>query len=268
MPKKLTGTGTHRGFGFVDFLTKQDAKVRPGFLPPSLSFLGHFAKEATRHLNRCGCPYPPPADVGFLFSPCNPANLYDVLGREDPGFCVGGRGSSGCRLLQVRQQAWETVWRVWRGAGGWCSVRRPPDSPVGTPGVTSIPTSSHWCRGLLFCARFRSGQAGAAVYKHGCRATWRELFFSKQGGLSGFGAWRTGVLSPHALSPTAERGRGYVTQGSFSCVCGRWAVAPSPWAPSVSPCHSPPAPTLACHPLRAQCSGGAAHTEGWHAPCL
>ena len=27
LPKKLGGTGTHRGFGFVDFLTKQDAKV-------------------------------------------------------------------------------------------------------------------------------------------------------------------------------------------------------------------------------------------------
>ncbi|XP_046496592.1 probable RNA-binding protein 19 [Equus quagga] len=26
LPKKLTGTGSHRGFGFVDFLTKQDAK--------------------------------------------------------------------------------------------------------------------------------------------------------------------------------------------------------------------------------------------------
>lgn len=202
--------------------------MRPGFLPPSLSFLGHFAKEATRHLNRCGCPYPPPADVGFLFSPCNPANLYDVLGREDPGFCVGGRGSSGCRLLQIRQQVWETVWRVWRGAGGWCSVRRPPDSPGGTPGVTSIPTSSHWCRGLLFCARFRSGQAGAAVYKHGCRATWRELFFLKQGGLSGFGAWRTGVLSPHALSPNSREGQRLCDPG-FIQLClwslGRGAIS-------------------------------------------
>jgi len=27
LPKKMGGTGTHRGFGFVDFLTKQDAKV-------------------------------------------------------------------------------------------------------------------------------------------------------------------------------------------------------------------------------------------------
>ncbi|GCB63654.1 hypothetical protein scyTo_0004464, partial [Scyliorhinus torazame] len=26
LPKKMAGTGTHRGFGFVDFLTKQDAK--------------------------------------------------------------------------------------------------------------------------------------------------------------------------------------------------------------------------------------------------
>ena len=27
MPKKQSGTGTHRGFGFADFLTKEDAKV-------------------------------------------------------------------------------------------------------------------------------------------------------------------------------------------------------------------------------------------------
>ncbi|MFT7804987.1 putative RNA-binding protein 19 [Arapaima gigas] len=26
LPKKMSGTGSHRGFGFVDFLTKQDAK--------------------------------------------------------------------------------------------------------------------------------------------------------------------------------------------------------------------------------------------------
>ncbi|RXM36281.1 putative RNA-binding protein 19 [Acipenser ruthenus] len=26
LPKKMSGTGTHRGFGFIDFLTKQDAK--------------------------------------------------------------------------------------------------------------------------------------------------------------------------------------------------------------------------------------------------
>ena len=28
LPQKLSGAGTHRGFAFVDFLTKQDAKVR------------------------------------------------------------------------------------------------------------------------------------------------------------------------------------------------------------------------------------------------
>lgn len=28
LPKKMAGTGAHRGFGFVDFVTKQDAKVR------------------------------------------------------------------------------------------------------------------------------------------------------------------------------------------------------------------------------------------------
>lgn len=27
LPKKAAGTGNHRGFGFIDFLTKQDAKV-------------------------------------------------------------------------------------------------------------------------------------------------------------------------------------------------------------------------------------------------
>ena len=27
LPKKMAGTGKHRGFAFVDFLTKQDAKV-------------------------------------------------------------------------------------------------------------------------------------------------------------------------------------------------------------------------------------------------
>ena len=32
LPKKLSGTGTHRGFGFVDFLTKQDSKVKTFFM--------------------------------------------------------------------------------------------------------------------------------------------------------------------------------------------------------------------------------------------
>jgi hypothetical protein len=27
MPKKVSGTGKHRGFAFIDFLTKEDAKV-------------------------------------------------------------------------------------------------------------------------------------------------------------------------------------------------------------------------------------------------
>ncbi|KAG8504628.1 putative RNA-binding protein 19, partial [Galemys pyrenaicus] len=34
LPKKMAGTGAHRGFGFVDFLTKQDAKVSEVQAPP------------------------------------------------------------------------------------------------------------------------------------------------------------------------------------------------------------------------------------------
>lgn len=33
LPKKMTGTGVHRGFGFVDFVTKQDAKVSAAAAP-------------------------------------------------------------------------------------------------------------------------------------------------------------------------------------------------------------------------------------------
>ena len=32
LPKKLSGTGPHRGFAFIDFLTKQDAKVGKVYL--------------------------------------------------------------------------------------------------------------------------------------------------------------------------------------------------------------------------------------------
>ncbi|XP_007443350.2 probable RNA-binding protein 19, partial [Python bivittatus] len=38
LPKKMFGTGAHRGFGFVDFLTKQDAKVSKPFLTHPSSF--------------------------------------------------------------------------------------------------------------------------------------------------------------------------------------------------------------------------------------
>ncbi|RUS86269.1 hypothetical protein EGW08_005961 [Elysia chlorotica] len=41
LPKKLGGTGPHRGFAFVDFLTKQDAKVRV-----ILSYILKFASSA------------------------------------------------------------------------------------------------------------------------------------------------------------------------------------------------------------------------------
>lgn len=32
LPKKAAGSGNHRGFAFVDFLTKQDAKVYFAFI--------------------------------------------------------------------------------------------------------------------------------------------------------------------------------------------------------------------------------------------
>lgn len=43
LPKKLGGTGSHRGFGFVDFLTRQDAKVCTVFL--FHAFNGVFHRE-------------------------------------------------------------------------------------------------------------------------------------------------------------------------------------------------------------------------------
>lgn len=80
LPKKMTGTGAHRGFGFVDFLTKQDAKVR-GPYPPASPFWA-FCRRSSGVL-------------WFLFfAPPNPANLHGVLGRKGPGFVFGERHSS------------------------------------------------------------------------------------------------------------------------------------------------------------------------------
>ena len=33
LPKKVAGTGVHRGFGFVDFITHHDAKVGYSYIP-------------------------------------------------------------------------------------------------------------------------------------------------------------------------------------------------------------------------------------------
>lgn len=39
LPKKAAGSGNHRGFGFIDFLTKQDAKVCAVILQVNILFL-------------------------------------------------------------------------------------------------------------------------------------------------------------------------------------------------------------------------------------
>lgn len=60
LPKKMAGTGSHRGFGFVDFVTKQDAKVscaavllalpqpggEGGSVPPDLGQAGTIPQES------------------------------------------------------------------------------------------------------------------------------------------------------------------------------------------------------------------------------
>lgn len=83
LPKKMTGTGTHRGFGFVDFLTKQDAKVR---LPS-----GPLVGEAAKPLNGGGRVAAPCGSPAFSLT-----LLISAIPSEDKtlGFVFGGGGCS------------------------------------------------------------------------------------------------------------------------------------------------------------------------------
>ena len=52
LPKKMGGTGSHRGFGFVDFLTRPDAKVCTylsiTFLPPGVYCFANVDRYVSR----------------------------------------------------------------------------------------------------------------------------------------------------------------------------------------------------------------------------
>lgn len=88
LPKKMAGTGRHRGFGFVDFFTKQDAKVRSGRTPPprfSFSFLA-----------LCGSSKALPALPPFLLCSLTLLILHNVghpgKGRERAEVCIWREG--------------------------------------------------------------------------------------------------------------------------------------------------------------------------------
>ena len=51
LPKKLSGTGPHRGFAFIDFLTKQDAKVNKVSVMKIIN-VSHTCRNSRRELLR------------------------------------------------------------------------------------------------------------------------------------------------------------------------------------------------------------------------
>lgn len=136
LPKKMMGTGTHRGFGFVDFLTKQDAKVRPG---PPLS--GPFVRKAAKHLTDVGVS-PPPCGLSPFF--VSPTLLISTASLEEKtlGFVFGGIGNSVTSSLPHVTCAgtWDTKW--------------------GSNGVPRLPGSD---RKVLGRELPKAGSTGAAV---------------------------------------------------------------------------------------------------------
>lgn len=82
LPKKMAGTGTHRGFGFVDFLSKQDAKVSTGPCPAA-------CRRSSLQMQTC---YHPVRSVSLFLSLsliCTTSLKEKTLGLE-----FGGRDNS------------------------------------------------------------------------------------------------------------------------------------------------------------------------------
>lgn len=56
LPKKAAGSGNHRGFGFIDFITKQDAKVCVPYKVSDM-FIKNYCFQYTKIFNNICCRY-------------------------------------------------------------------------------------------------------------------------------------------------------------------------------------------------------------------
>jgi len=79
IPKKPSGTGTHRGFGFADFLTKEDAKVSE--LPqhrncPDFHLNTHYTPNESKHKSCCKSEFLRVFNIAILYYSRNWWKLY------------------------------------------------------------------------------------------------------------------------------------------------------------------------------------------------
>ena len=94
LPKKMGSTGTHRGFGFVDFLTKQDAKV---------NLNNHFKELLHNHLSHFDYDSPK-----FAF-PFNELHHFYYTPTNEIKYVRGGGGKvwEKCKSMRNVRKVWK-----------------------------------------------------------------------------------------------------------------------------------------------------------------